>query len=874
MTIRRASVILPGRGLEDFPSQLTGPAAAELLAAATALWHPSLIHATQSPPGSYSTDGPPDPDSLEGELVLIPPASRERMSPDWCNRLRATAPRNPPPVEAVASRSDTIAALLGAASIKPDQVAAESVADFLALGHAHLQVELLTRALRYTSVLDSEQFSSAVVAAAGAAVEGNRIAEHEELGRAFDLLADARNHVYSVDFYVIDITLLTDSMLGEPLRAKLATGSPTNLLITGEQIERMAHEYPETLAELKRGMEAGTACIVGGMFRRGAVGGQSPESLLSELVAGQQAARRHLDHEYEIFGQFDSEFSPLLPAVLKNLGFRAALHAAFDGGSLPRADQRKTNWGAGEGSSIEALSALPLDVSRPETWLKLAERIGDSIAHDHVATLLLAGWPGGGCEYLEDFLHAARYGSVLGKVVTLDGYFRESREPDEWTKFHPREYANRAGTDLGANAISSRVDAYRSDVRDAQRRIARGFAAIAGFSAATDDKTAAANSVVINPWNLACTQLIGANFLQTDDGYRSTREAGPLYLPDLPGCGYATFASAATPPPVALAEKLTLRNEWMELTVNQKTGGIQSLRRHSDRNTRVSQRLVFYHEIGDTPPDTRMVADKIEITRSEPLVGEITSRGRLLDGGRDVVGRFTQRVRAIRGLPVVIVDIELEPERLPDGNVWKSYFASRLAWAEAAVGFRRGHHWSGRETTRECIESCEWIEVDDAIGSVTCLALGLPFHRVAAPARLDSLLLVAGEERRRFQFAISLDRHHPTHAALAGMSASDPYVCASRTSPSSPNGWFLHVGAKNILTTFVEPLQAPGGGIRVRLLETEGQQAQTSVAAYRPFQSAWITDFRGNRTDVLSVTEGRAQIDIGPYGWVQLEAEW
>ena len=66
MTIRRASVILPCRGFDDFPTHLTGPAAAELLTAATALWHPALIHATQALPGWHPAEEPPDPAALDG----------------------------------------------------------------------------------------------------------------------------------------------------------------------------------------------------------------------------------------------------------------------------------------------------------------------------------------------------------------------------------------------------------------------------------------------------------------------------------------------------------------------------------------------------------------------------------------------------------------------------------------------------------------------------------------------------------------------------------------------------------------------------------------------------------------------------------------
>src|SRR3954447_24541989 len=155
MTIRTASVILPCRGFDDFPTHLAGPGAADLLAAVTGLWHPALIQATQGLPGFHPAEELPEPGDLEGELVVIPSSSRERMASDWADRLRATVPRNPAPVDAVPSRGDTIAMVLRAAAVDLGNIREESVANFLALGFAHMQVELITRALRYTSVLDT-----------------------------------------------------------------------------------------------------------------------------------------------------------------------------------------------------------------------------------------------------------------------------------------------------------------------------------------------------------------------------------------------------------------------------------------------------------------------------------------------------------------------------------------------------------------------------------------------------------------------------------------------------------------------------------------------------------------------------------------------
>ncbi|HWL73597.1 MAG TPA: hypothetical protein VNQ74_06980, partial [Burkholderiaceae bacterium] len=344
-----------------------------------------------------------------------------------------------------------------------------------------------------------------------------------------------------------------------------------------------------------------------------------------------------------VFGQYESAFVPLLPQVLKGLGFRGALHTAFDGGQLPRADQRKTNWGPDSAHSIEALSATPLDASRPETWLKFAERVADTIARDHVATIVLAGWPGTESEYFDDLRGAARFGTVLGKLVTLDEYFRVTREVDDWTKFNPRQYLSRAGSGNDANTMSSQVEAYRSGVRSIHRQLGEGLAAVAGLKTSDDVQNTSNTLVAINAWNSPSTQFVGIDPLNFDNQpVASGGGQSKSFLPDVLGCGYAALTPPVATPLVALAEDRTLRNERVELTVSNKTGGIQSLRTHRDRGTRVSQRLVFHDETG-AAQDLQMVADRVEISRNDEWIGEITSTGRLLGAKNKVLARFTQR---------------------------------------------------------------------------------------------------------------------------------------------------------------------------------------------------------------------------------------
>ena len=99
MSIQHAAVILPCHSWDDFPTHLGDEAAAELLSAWTALWHPAILAATGKLPGWHQAEEPPDPAAFEGELILVPPVSRARMPGDWCDRLAATAPKNPLPVD-------------------------------------------------------------------------------------------------------------------------------------------------------------------------------------------------------------------------------------------------------------------------------------------------------------------------------------------------------------------------------------------------------------------------------------------------------------------------------------------------------------------------------------------------------------------------------------------------------------------------------------------------------------------------------------------------------------------------------------------------------------------------------------------------------
>ena len=238
-------------------------------------------------PGWHPADEPPDPATLEGELVLVPsvepPADAERL-------VRPVAGHGA--AQSAAGRSGRVASTKRsrpcsrAAAIDPDQVDANHRPPiFSRSGYAHLQVELLTRAMRYTTVLDTEHFERGGRGGQAPRSLATTNTAREELARAFDLLADARNHVYSVDFYVVDVTLLAGFDAGRIAAgeaggriARRVCWSPASKSNTWPASIRK--RWPNCGERSKRARPA----IVGGMYAaRGSTGGPIARSAAGRI---------------------------------------------------------------------------------------------------------------------------------------------------------------------------------------------------------------------------------------------------------------------------------------------------------------------------------------------------------------------------------------------------------------------------------------------------------------------------------------------------------------------------------------------------------------------------------------------------------------
>ncbi len=545
MKYQELLIILPCHSLEDFPLYHTGEAAEGLLANWTAAWHPALIAAAERIVSWCRSDTPPE--ELGNKLLLIPSVSITELPTGFAQRAKD---QGACVIRKQSERSVIVAAALAELDGGDGGVPADLAADFLALGYCYLQVQLLTRQLRYASNLDEVHFKNIVVDAAQAALRGELPRARERLAACFSLLAEERDRYYPVEAFILDLTLVGPTTLGQALRDELVqevvcqpaeknadddtqpTGSlphVANLLLSGETLEVMASKEPATLAELKKALTENRASLIGGHYHEGLTTLVSRETLRDDLVRGRATYQQHLNAAPVVFGRFRFGLSPVLPQLLNKLGFLGALHVPFEDGRVPEGTQFKTRWEGPDGASIEAIARPPQDATKAETFLNLAVKMGESMDRDHVATLCLAHWPGQSSPWYQDLRRIASYCPALGKFVGIEAYFQTTDTPTQLDRYDAGQYRSPY---LKQAVIRRTPDPISNCVRYWQRRaslsaqqaletLATLVSGDVGKLANTDELSLAIDSGLELPENAAVTSALASGLTKSLERFAS-----------------------------------------------------------------------------------------------------------------------------------------------------------------------------------------------------------------------------------------------------------------------------------------------------------------------------------------------------------------
>ncbi len=837
MRTGRVTVLFPCHTLDDFPTWLEEAEAECLLAAWTAAWHPALIAATGQPPAWASVDLPP-PDDLP--VGILPGFCRDRF-----------AMQSDPAAAArwIVHDGDAAATAVEAAARLdlPDPhgagaAAAAHVEACAALGLATLLAELLARRMRTEADLATTGFDAAAVAAARAAVAGDATTFEASLDEAYACLEATRSRYYSVESWAVDTVLLAPTTLGSSLRQELQSPAPLAVVADGATVRELAAGHPESLAALREAVAAGRVEPCGGRDDQRPLDRCSAEAIRDSFLRGRAAWREHLGREPSCYGSIGGGSSAILPQLLAGLGCPAAIWSLFDGTPQPDAGAGRIRWEGTGGGAVEAIARPPLDARTARSVLELPDRIGDALDHDHVAVIQFACYAGTASRWHRLIRRIGARSGLLGTFVTpttliertAGGGTPASFEPDAFAVSQPPESPRDADSSLPAAVAATRAEA---------------------------EQFMAARRTVVE---MLVDQPGGAR-----SGSPSRPTAGPRRGWLRAGLLGRRRDDAA----------LVLDNGLVQLRPHPRSGGLLSLRRPADRANRISQQLAVRTTAAPTgtrwePPEeraeyTRMEADAIARSGSA-ADGQIESRGRLVAADGRACGRFTQRMSLAAGLPLAMLEFEVELDRPVGGPLLENHLACRFAWHENEdVELRRSLHLQSIVTERSRFTAPHFIEIvpeaarPSAGGdAVSILTGGLPWHVRSSPHVLDSVVLAEGRSVVA-RLAVGIGLARPWDAAVAVAAGVEPVF-----GPSLP---------ANIRLT-VEPA-APGDPfdtLRLGVVESAGRAGEIRIAWTRDVERAVAVDLGGRPLpDVHVGVAGRVTtLALNRYQWVHLVVEF
>jgi alpha-mannosidase len=367
-------------------------------------------------------------------------------------------------------------------------------------------------------------------------------------------------------------------------------------------------------------------------------------------------------------------------------------------------------------------------------------------------------------------------------------------------------------------------------------------------------------------------------------------EFGVCAVVDLPAFGFAWVPKEpnlevppATPGGLS-ARGRALKNEAIELEVDQATGGIRGVMAIGEVTSRLGQQLVMtgLEGSGGKVAQSQMKGERFDVDYAGPALVQATAAGRLVDPqSGSTLARFSQRYRLWTGRPILEIDVTLSDldgawrERAIQSDPWSHYLACRWAWPDPTSMLRRTVFLAPEMTEIDRPETPHAIDISTRRQRTALLFGGLPYHQKHGGRMLDTLLIAGDETERSFHLGVVLDLEHPFQAALDRITPAP--VVESDAGPPAPGmrGWLMHLDHKSVAVTHAgfAPTtgEGRGWGLIIHLLETSGQSARVRLRFFRNPSWARQIDFHGEMVIDLSTDGDAVSIDLTPNELARVE---
>jgi alpha-mannosidase len=967
--ISRLIQLLPSERLEDFPTHLKDDLAAGVLANWTAAWHPLLIAASNSAPivvGTISTtlsqnrtsnatnlqdtthrDFEESEDFTDSELFeddLLP-----KTSPDDHNPIPSRAGNSFVPefwenslvfipeitiegiAEGFAAQAVGVNAKLITSMVDRDQIIqrieqlmeitglndsqADSISDplrdrchdFFALGYAYLQIQLLTRKIRFSSNLDQALFDQKLIDAATAYAAGDLQHCDDRITACYDLLLEEKNNYYPVRPTLIDLVLTTPKTVGAKFKQELASKHANNFLMTAKAIKTAD---ADAIDRLESAIAAGHCSLVGGSYDELPDTILSPETTVNQLIQGRSYIRDALKHDVNVFMRYRFGLMASLPNILDNSNFSGAMHTSLTGGKFPAGSMGTIRWAGDGNASVIAKAETLLDAADPATLLDLGVRIGKQIDSAHESTCTFAHWPGRYHAAYNDLIQVAQRSPVLGAFLTLDEHFDDLYDPGYADNFSSEEYVApflEEAIGLNSPVPLSRTCNYWKHYH--RLRQIESLILILTVEA-TKSSSPLCDAHQIQAWNQRCdgyqNQVDGAtadwNF--DADAHRNLdqsldeaeeelihliersieaggeKASGRAVINPLFFTRQINVSSTAKGQPDRFAKSKSpyfvqqISNQTSHLCIETRGTSVtplpltNTLPFSTADGSPTGSPVVKEPQVldGDTLRNEFFIATICRKTGGLKSIlyhgkrGNRCSQRLIWNRGTghppstmfcdrfETVAHFTQTFRLYRGQSVLGIDIELTPA-VDIGNSKQKYFASRMAWRDEACKIFGSDQFVMTELSSPKIQSPNFVHIENLDYSLTLLSNGLTYHNRIRRRQLDTLLITAKETARKFSIGLGIDEKYPLKSAIGF--ATPTLLMANDCVDASQ---YFHIDNKNVLLTRSRPifnLQKELIGFDFRFQETQRRRCQMTL--YTPFKMIKIlrTTFHGEPTETI-----------------------
>jgi hypothetical protein len=446
-------ILYPGYSFQSLVTDLTEIEASEVLAAYTALFHPAIFKHFGKIPQLQSANGT-TPDNTT-ELIVVPPCCEQFPAQNIENYESENNENknNTKIIRNLKSRKEITNEIIKQFNIT-HKFKKEIIEDFYTLGTTVLLVNLLAHHLHYMdnsndssiveafqniinsinniddnnnnsnnidnnidnntsnqsdSNLNSDPNIDANIIVTKNQTDKNdtnppeselselvdhKLVTHNLFRDAFERICETKECYYPISSYLLDLTLVVQSTLGEPFRRLLLGRDSVNVFLPSLLLDLLPEIDSFTFEVLKSATASGKVDFV--------VDDVSEVPLLlfpilevaDKILQGVSIYRERLGISPVIYGRHRVGFAPFLPQILKLAGFKGVLYfSPFDGWYLKQQNQSKMIWRGTDGTKIDALIRYPMKCTTNKEFFDFADNYSNLINSDSVPTGVFASFP-------------------------------------------------------------------------------------------------------------------------------------------------------------------------------------------------------------------------------------------------------------------------------------------------------------------------------------------------------------------------------------------------------------------------------------------------------------------------------------------------